>query len=374
MKPKRVLHYGLMGGIGGVETFVMNLYKHIDKEKLQFDFLTTHNGNVAFSNEIISCGGNVHSVLYSKSESLIRHVQSYNEFFRSVDCNDYVAVHLHSNFPRYLAPLAYAKKYGIKKRIYHAHSAMDMYPCESRINNLKKQFTEYTTIRQMGDVTTHFWACSVMAARYMFRGKYEYDIIQDAIDAKKFCFDEIVREKKRRELSLGDSFTIGFVGWLSYQKNPEFLLDVFEVICASGLNAKLVFVGKGNREEKLRELATKKHLENKVLFLGARGDVSELMQAFDCFVMPSRGEGLGITYIEAQAAGLHCFGSTNVPSEAGITSLMKYIDLTETPEYWANEILKCRHKKRKNTLSEIQNAGFDIVTLAKDLQKKYLEE
>ncbi len=290
-----------------------------------------------------------------------------------MNLENYVAVHLHSNFPRYIAPLKYAKKYGITKRIFHSHNTKDMYPSSSIITNSRKWITEEVTIQNLGKYATHLWACSEQAGKYMFRDKYLYEVIPDAIDAKKFQFNELTRKEKRLELDLKDEFVIGFVGRLQYQKNPEYLIEIFNAICKKNPKAKLVIVGTGKSETDIRIMCNERKLLERVLFLGQRDDVMSLMQAFDCFVMPSRFEGLGITYIEAQAAGLPCFGSIEVPREAGITNLMHYIPLTKNPDIWADKILSNSTVKRTNRYQEIKSAGYDICDLAERLEKFYLD-
>lgn len=155
-------------------------------------------------------------------------------------------------------------------------------------------------------------------------------------------------------------------------KNPEFLVEIFNELIKINKNAKLIFVGKGNMEGEIKERLKSYGLMEKAIFFGVRTDVAELMQAFDCMVMPSRFEGFGISYIESQAAGLPTFGSTNVPIETQVTNLMKYISLDETPDVWAKRILSESEVKRQNTYNMVKKSGFDIVDLAKRLERFYL--
>lgn len=372
MGVKRVLHYGLNNGYGGVETFFLNIYRYIDKSKVQFDILTAHNNTVPFKAEIEANGGRVYSRIYGKSESVRMHNKSYIDFFNEINPEDYVAMHLHSNFPNYIGPLKYARKYGIRKRIYHAHNSQDMYPAHSMVGKITKSVTSILTKRTADYYATDFFACSNEAANFIFGNRKEYKIIPDAIDALKFSYDENVRIKKRRELGLTDEFTVGFVGRLQYQKNPEFLVEIFNQLIKYNINAKLIFVGKGNMEGEIKERLKSYGLMEKTIFLGVRTDIPELMQAFDCMVMPSRFEGFGISYIESQAAGLPTFGSTNVPIETQVTNLMKYISLDETPDVWARRILSESEVKRQNTYNMVKKSGFDIVDLAKRLERFYL--
>lgn len=372
-KVKRVLHCGMTNGIGGVETFLINLYRYIDRNKLQFDFITTHDGNIAFCDEINNMGGRIYPILYRKSESFIKHHLAWTKFFEEHH-EEYVAVHMNSNFPRYIAPLAYAKKVGIEKRIFHAHNSNDMYPSTSFIVNTKKKLTEIQTFYGIGQYATHCFACSKEAGNYMFRNRYQFQVIPNGIDASKFTFNKDIRKKKRAELGLKDKLVIGMVGRLQYQKNPEFAMDLFGELCKKISNARLVFVGKGNLEEALYHKAKIFNMEDKVIFLGARTDVNELMQAFDCLLMPSNFEGFGITAIEAQAAGLPVICSDAVPMETKLTNYIRYISLHESKEIWIKTILECRSQERKSTYNEIAKAGFDIKEVAKRMQAFYLGE
>lgn len=372
-KPKRVLHFGMLGGIGGVETFIMNIYRNIDREKLQFDFITLHNQDIAFSDEILSMGGKIYSCLYSKHESVFRHSSAWKVFF-DVHKSGYCAVHQHANFPRYSAPLRYAKKYGIKKRIFHAHNSMNMYPSDSFVLNLQKEISERITINNLKKYATDLFACSDLAANYMYRGRYDYKFIPNAIETDKFIYNESMRDNKRRELNLGDKFVIGTVGRLQYQKNPEFIIEIFNAVHRTNPNSELIMVGIGVLEDKIRKMIADYKLTDCVQLLGRRYDVPELMQAFDCFLLPSRFEGLGIVYIEAQAAGLRCFASEGVvPMEAKVTELMNYISLDKPAEFWADKILESHDTERINMKSEIIKAGYDIKEMAKTMQEFYLK-
>lgn len=365
--PKKVLHWGLMSGIGGVETFVMNIYNHIDRDVLQFDFLTKKDGKIFFENKINELGGNIFPIVCPKTESIFEHKKSLNDFFSKH--NDYVALHMHMNHIRYYAPLVYAERYGIKKRIYHSHTSSDMNPS----NSIIKKLTEFDTRINVSRYATDLFACSDAAGRYMF-GNKKFNVIPNAIETDKFIFNESVRKKKREELQLGDKFVIGTVGHLSYIKNPEFTIEIFNAVHRKNPNSELIMVGIGALEDKIKKMIANYKLTDCVQLLGRRYDVPELMQAFDCFLLPSRFEGLGIVYIEAQAAGLPCFASEGVvPKEAKVTELMNYISLDKPAEFWADKILENRITERRNKKSEIIKAGFDIKEIAKNMQEIYLK-
>lgn len=371
MKQKRVLHWGLMDTLGGVETFVINIYRHIDKEKIQFDFLTMHNQNVAFSDEIEAMGGKIYKCIYSKHESMYKHKKSYDDFF--ANHHDYKAVHMHMNFPRYIAPLKYAKKYGIEKRIYHAHNSKDMYPSSSFIVNMRKRITEEYTIQNLKKYSTDLFACSRLAAEYMYHGKYDYKFIPNAIETDRYLFNKTIRKKKRYELNLGDKFVIGTVGRLQYQKNSEFTIEIFHEVHKRNKNSVLIMVGEGDLKQKLVEMAKAYNIIDSIMFLGSRNDVPELMQAFDCFLLPSRFEGLPVVLVEAQTAGLPCFASDTITNEVNITPLIHFHSIQEdNANLWSESILKT-NIQRRNMKSDVVKAGFDIKDLATKMTDYYLK-
>ena len=365
---KRVLQYGNFG-VGGVQSFIMNIYRNIDREKIQFDFILPHDGGIAYESEILDMGGRIFRCIYSKRESIIKHHRSWCDFYEKYS-HDFCALHMHMNQIRYYAPLVYAERYGIKKRIYHSHTSSDMNPS----NSIIKKLTEFDTRINLSRYATDLFACSDSAGRYMF-GNKKFNVIPNAIETDKFIFNEGVRKKKREELRLGDKFVIGTVGHLSYIKNPEFAVEIFNAVHRKNPNSELIMVGIGALEDKIKQMIADYKLTDCVQLLGRRYDVPELMQAFDCFLMPSRFEGLGIVYIEAQAAGLACFASEGVvPMEAKVTELMNYIPLDKPAEFWADRILASHIIERRNMKSEIIKSGYDIKDLAQKLQYFYLEK
>ena len=366
MKPIRILHFGIVGGLGGVDTFLMNLYKHIDREKVQFDFILNHDTRAYFQDEFEAMGAKIYPIMYSKRECVLKHNHILDNFFK--EHTEISGVHMHMNFIRYYAPLVYAKKYNVPIRIYHSHNSQDMYPSKSII----KEVTEAIARKNIGKYTTDLFACSNIAGKYMFEDK-SFKVIKNAIETDKYVFNENIRIAKRKELGVGDKFVVGFVGRLQYQKNPEFIIDIFNELHKKMPNSVLAMVGVGRLEEKVREKMSIYNIQDSVLMLGKRDDVAELLQAFDCFLLPSRFEGLGIVAIEAQTAGLPCFLSDGVPEETNITDLATYISLNNSADEWANEILnKSIGLNRRNVQQKIINAGYDIKNMAKNMESYYL--
>ena len=217
-------------------------------------------------------------------------------------------------------------------------------------------------------------ACSEDAGDHLF-GKHPYTILHNAIDAEKYAFNEDKRKWKRNELGIEDKYVVGVVGRLSYQKNPQFTVEIFEKIHEKRPDSVLLFVGQGEFEAEVHELVNKKGLGEDVFFLGLRTDVPELLQAMDVFVLPSRFEGLGIVYVEAQAAGLKTFATAKVvPQEACISdTLFTYLPKDASAKQWAEAILVANTDYRVNTLSLIQSSGYDISIERQQLYNKYMD-
>ena len=231
----------------------------------------------------------------------------------------------------------------------------------------KSQVTRYAT---------DFWACSRLAGEFFYSARVvdgpRYREINNAIDPIPFLYDPAMRQSARQELGLEDAFVVGHVGRLHFQKNQSFLLDVFKELYTRRPDARLLLVGQGEDEAMLREKVHRLGLEESVRFLGVRGDVPRLMQAMDVFAFPSVFEGLGIVLVEAQAAGLGCVTSTEVPAIAKVTELLSFLPLSASPALWAQAVEQaaCPRTDRRQ---EIADAGYDIHQQVR-LLEKLLEE
>lgn len=311
-------------------------------------------------------GGRVYKEIYSKRESISKHYKSLDNFFKNHP--EIKAVHMHMNNINFITPLKYAKKYNIPLKIYHSHNSGNMFGEPSQLFKLMENYNR----KILKKYTDKLIACSEDAGKWMF-GSSKFQVIKNAINAKEFTFNEYVRVIKRKELGIDNKKVVGFVGRLQYQKNPEFLIDVFKEIYKRDKDTVLLIVGLGDLEEKIKVMINNYNLEKAVIFLGARTDVSELMQAFDLFILPSRFEGFGIVLIEAQAAGLPCLASAKViPDEVKVTDLLEFVDLELNPGIWAEKALEKLNIKRRNTYEEIKDAGYDIKTIVKEIENFYL--
>ena len=343
---------------GGVEMVVMNYYRHIDRSKVQFDFFALEGSAVPQQEEIERLGGHVY--LVPRYTHLVQYERAIMELFRK---NQYQIVHSHMNTLGVFS-LWGAQRAGVPNRIMHNHSVAGK-------GETKKNFVKYL-LRPFAKIyPTQLCACSESAGRWLY-GDSEFRVFNNAIDLEKFSFDAQKRAALRKELGLEGKFVVGHIGRFCYAKNHEYLIDVFNEIYQKRADAVLLLVGEGELEKNVRNKVDGLGLNSCVKFMGTENDTSGFYQAMDVFVLPSRYEGLGLVAIEAQTCSLPVICSTEVPKEAGITDIIEYVDLKESPQKWAEIIIKkgkCR--KKVDTSAEIRNAGFDISIEAKKLEKFY---
>ena len=269
---------------GGVESVVMNYYRNIDRNKIQFHFLCDEDSTDIPYEEIEKLGGKV--IVIPPYQKLFKYQKELYRIFKE---NDYNIVHSHINALS-VFPLRIAKKAGVPIRIAHSHSTSNKK--EWKKNILKMILRPFSKV-----YANQFFACTKHAGKWLFGKKIierkELNVINNAIDLKKFEFNENTREDLRKELGIKeDVLVIGHVGRFMKQKNHEFLIDVFEKAIKQDDNIYLILVGQGPLEDKIKEMAKEKGIEDKILFLGQRNDVNKLYQAMDIFVLPSLYEGL----------------------------------------------------------------------------------
>lgn len=359
-EPIWILHLCNELTIGGDRSFLLNYYKHIDKSKIQFAFVVQRDYEYEYDSEIINMGGRIHKV-----NKLNKNLNSYTKDIKNILINhpEYRIVHSHMNHRNAVA-LSICKLFGVPVRISHSHNTgikMNLMT-QLRVNIFKK-------ILRL--VATDFWACSKSAAEYLYGNSSDYKVIRNAIDSKKFTFSIEEREKIRKALGIKEEYIIGHVGNFSAQKNYRFIIDFFSKLPK---NFKLLLVGYGDLINDVKKLVSKYEIEDRVMFLGVRNDIPNLMQAFDAFVLPSLYEGLGIVAIESQAAGLPTYCSDGVPDDIEITNYATRIPLKSSAEYWAEVILSNKNKmKRRNTFEEIKNSGYEITKNVILLEDLYLE-
>lgn len=360
-EPIRVLQVVTHMNRGGLETMLMNYYRNIDRTKVQFDFLTHRpkNEKKDYDDEIRSLGGKIYHMPVLNPFSRI-YMKSLDEFFK--EHKEYKIVHSHLDcLSAY--PLKMAKKNGVPVRIAHSHNT-------SQEKNLKYLIKDYSK-KQIPKYATHLFACGKEAGEWMF-GNHKFQIMNNAIDAKKFIYNEEIRKQKRQELGLDGKFVVGHVGRFNLQKNHEFLIRCFKNFVKSNKDAVLILIGNGELQDKIKQQVKEYQIEDQVKFLGLREDIPQLLQAMDLFLFPSLFEGLPVTLVEAQAAGLPCIISDTITDEIMITDSISKISLNSNLEKWNQVILKYKDMKRVNTMSEIVAHGFDIEKNARWLEEFYI--
>lgn len=360
MKPIRILHIVTYMGRGGLETMLMNYYRHIDREKVQFDFLVHRDFEADYDEEIKQLGGHIYHV--PKLDPFSRsYWKAEEEFFQK---HPYKIVHSHLDCMS-AYPLKNAKKAGIPVRIAHAHSKSQDKNLKYPIKLVSKKFISH--------YANHLFACGKEAGKWMFSGK-NFDVLNNAIDVSKYCYNQSIREEVRKELSIENKFVIGHVGRFNPPKNHSFLIDVFAEYHKKNEDSVLLLVGEGNGMPDIKEKVRKLGLQDKVIFTGVRTDVNRILQAMDIFMFPSIYEGLPVTMIEAQAAGLPCLISDQVPDECIITDLVKVSRLSDSVGKWIENIDSLRQIERKDQSKCIMEAGYDIKSNAEKLQEFYIKE
>lgn len=365
-QPVRIAQVIGKANLSGVDTVVMEYYRHIDRSRIQFDFIMDGYDDTPIDEEIRELGGRVYKV-EPYEQNMVKSIRQWYALFKE---NRYAIVHSHLNtlsvFPLYAAWLA-----RVPIRIAHNHTTSS--PGEG-----KKTFMKYCLRPFARLFATHYCACSEMAGKWLF-GKYVYNagqvrLIKNAINIDKFSYDKQVRERVRKNLNLEVKFVVGHVGRFVYQKNHTFLLDIFHEIHKGNNHALLMMVGSGEQEQKIRQKVESLGLSDSVLFMGTRLDVADLMQAMDIFILPSYYEGLGIVVVEAQASGLLAVLSEAVPEEAKATELVEYCRLSQPALVWAEKALffyKNEVYERREQDHELRQAGYDIAEAAEDLLEWY---
>lgn len=359
--PIRVLQVVTYMGRGGLETMLMNYYRHIDYSKVQFDFLTHREFDGDYDKEIKELGGNVYH-LSNLNPLSIDYKTSLNDFFENHP--EYKIVHSHLDCMAGI-PLKYAKLNNVPIRIAHAHNS-------NQTKDLKYPLKLFYK-RNIKKNANYLFACGDEAGKWMFNSD-NFKVLNNAIDAKDYAFNMNIRNDKRKEFGISDdSILVGHVGRFFPQKNHEFLIDIFNQFHKDYPNSYLMLVGEGELKTSIQDKVKILGLEDYVIFTGLRSDVNELLQAMDVFLFPSLYEGLPVSIIEAQASGLPCLISDKVPIECKKTDLVYQLNLEDSVNIWSDKVYELSLITRRDTYEEIKESGFDIVENAKWLENFYID-
>lgn len=356
---------------GGIQTFVIENLRHMDKTNLQIDFLLLDDGKIyELEEELRMLGSTVYKlegIWIRKPWDFVKYCKALDDFFR--EHHDYKVVHMHSSSKNFMV-LKYAKKYGIEIRIAHSH-CID-FQTNSKIKKVVGDCFKYP----LKKYATNYFACSKEAGVWLFGKKIvnsnRFMIVHNAVDLEKYKFNVEVRERIRNDLKIDkNTIVIGHVGRFVELKNHDFLVDVFYEFYEIHPNSKLLLIGTGIKENEIKEKVKRLGIEENVIFAGFRENVNDYMCAMDLFVLPSKTEGLGLVLIEAQASGLKCFTSKDVvPNEVDVSKTTQFLSLNLLPKEWADVLIETNIERVKNE-DMIKQAGYDIIDTSKVLQDFY---
>ena len=336
---------------GGAETMIMNLYRRIDRNKVQFDFVENTDQKGIFDDEILALGGRIYYCPHYNGKNHTTYVHWWKELFKEHQ-QEYKVIHGHLGSTAAIY-LSIAKKQGLYT-IAHSHSA--------GTGSVMYQLFSYPT-RFVAD---DFFACSREAGivRYGKRiGKNlnRCKVLNNAIDLKMFSFDLNIRRELREKLGIcEDEVVIGNIGRFDKQKNQMFLVDVFAEIQKINPKSWLLLIGDGVAHAQVAEKVREMKLQNKVIMTGVQSNVKDYYQIMDVFAMPSLCEGLPVTMVEAQAAGLQCCVSDTIPKEAALSELVEFRSLQEGPRAWAEWLNQSAKKPRHNVQEQLRSKGYDV--------------
>ncbi len=371
-EPIRILNLFTIMNRGGAETLVMNYYRNIDRTKVQFDFLVHREERGAYEDEIEALGGRIYRVPPAHPGQFGKHKKAVAEFLAAHP--EYSIIHSHMSELGYFI-FKEAKARGVKCTICHAHNAphFNSETLPEKIKDFARSFFKHG-IRKYTD---HKFICGLEAGRWLFGADSEKDFIMmnNAVDARKFAWNEAKAEKFREQTDLQGKFVVCHIGRFNAQKNHTFLIDIFATLQKANPNAVLLLVGAGELEEKIRLKVKKLGLSESVRFMGLRDDVNDILLASDVFLFPSLYEGLPVTLVEAQSSGIKCIISDTIPEDCLLTENIEVISLDKSAGEWAQEVLKYADGyERRDTFADIAAAGFDIKENAKWLEEFYINE
>lgn len=363
----RVLHITLVLQAAGIESFIMNMYRHIDRSKVQFDFLVMRDEKEFYDEEIRSLGGKKYTIPENMGNTLVKVAKDSRQIEAFLRQHSYDVVHIHYTTPLRAPYVRAAKKAGAKVRIYHSHSAE-----VSGKSSLKRII--YQRMRHgLNRWTTDFFACSKAAADWMFTPETaaRAKVIYNGIDIERFRFNARARQEVRDEYHLGDRFVVIHTGRFLDQKNHRFVVSLFAELKKDRPDAKLLLLGTGDLLGEIRTLTHSLGVENDVVFLGVRDDVERFLSAADCYVMPSLYEGLPVAAVEAQCAGLPCVLSENITREVALTDLVRFLSLDAPVTEWKKAVLEAARTERRDGSQAVADSGYSVAEVAAQLQNFY---
>lgn len=353
---------------GGQESFVFNVLDHMEFTDMKVDVMTPYYcENEYYRKMIESKNGKIVALglPFSPGKNRFNIIKPLDEYLND---NKYDVLHIHSGSISILAEISLvAHKHHIKKILVHSH-------CAAEHKTIRYRIVKLLSIPILNNYPTDYLACSKIAGEYKYSKKIVKNkliILKNGVDLKKFEFDQFQRKKLRKMFDIADdTFVIGHVGRFSYQKNHEYIVEIFEKLKREHENSILILIGNGENLEKIKELVRLKNLVDSVRFIGNVNNVHEYLQVMDVFVLPSRFEGLPIVGVEAQANGLPVLVSTNVSSELKLSDAVEFISLDDQ-EKWVQKLLSYINFGRYDTRKSLTHNGYNIESTVQKIKKLY---
>ena len=368
-KPIRVLHVLAAMERAGTENLIMNLYRNIDRTKLQFDFAVSAKHKCAFDDEIKSLGGKIYHYPRYRGTNHFKYVAWWKVFFKQHPEHSIVHGHIGSTAAIYLRIAKKNNRYTIA----HSHATNSNLSLSSIIYRIYSYRTRF--------IADYFFACSNQALvdRYgkrIAKNKAKSSVLNNAIDTQLYKYDKDIRNQTRKEFNLDDNGSIlGTVGRLTKAKNPDMIIEIIKRLSCQKKEFRFMWVGTGELEQEIKYKVKLLNLDNRVIFTGVRNDVNKLLMAMDLFVFPSLWEGLGISCVEAQASGLPTLCSDTVPLDANVSDLFLQLPLQDSGK-WCDEINRqlssCLRHDRSSAYKQVFDHGYDIHDVASRLEKFYM--
>lgn len=376
-EPIKVLQVAPLGA-GGVTSLILNIAEKLDNEKVNFDYLTFYDRTEFNEKRAKDLGGKKYVVPIDHYKNpLIRSLFKFFYAIKVIRSSGADIIHINGSKPYDVLVGVSAKMAGVKIVFFHSHnSSMDK---ETGINKIIMSLFK----KLIPVISDYNLACSDLAAQFMFPDKIlnanNFTVIKNAIDVEKYRFSEDVREKYRKKLNVENNLVVGHIGRFMPQKNHKFLIDIFAEIYKKRPDATLILIGNGELFDEIKQYVEKKQLSSVVRFYGTTNEIPQILQAMDCFLLPSFYEGLPVVGVEVQASGLPLILTDTVTKEVDFSDLVEYLSLDDSAEKWAECVIKYAEikRERRNYPDIVRNAGFDVCSETEKLTRlyeKYMEE
>lgn len=353
---------------GGMENMIMNYYRNLDRKIIQFDFLIFTEGEAFFEKEILSLGGKIYKIT-SRRKNFIKNRIELKQFFVKYAQN-YDIAEFHQGITYYY-PLKMAKRYGVKARIIHNHGI------DRKFLKYLKIYNEFFAKRRISNLATHYFSCSEDVNNQLFSNKIlkrkKIQIIPNAIDVEKFRYSKEKANKIKKELSINeDIYVFGHIGTFTYPKNHNFIIQQYSELCKKRNNCILLLVGEGPLKKQIENKVRTLDIEDRVIFLGVRKDISDILSSIDTLIFPSLFEGIPLTLIESQAAGVKLLLSDNISQKIKCTNLCRFISLAANDE-WQKFLMDFqKNEDREKYNEQVKETNYNINKMALKLQKSYI--